>query len=306
MICVQPAYAIFGIGGHYSFDLSVSMPDAEDKLVFDNLSMSGAGFGGTYGNSLANLVFQPQDLPIYFDRTDFKRTPFAIGAKVYIDIIPLIDVIEVGGDIACWEYSGGIRYPAGISVNSDPGAVTSLLTMQENNIVTIDYDTMDLTLEENGLRFPGISETPYIKLNLGLTIRKYIPIKAIDKVLRPYLGAGFDVHFATPVPTATFVKDALGDALNGERSLNEIIDIFNNPANSKDVTQKIINKLFTPHIGMNIVAGLMIKLPVIPIGIYGDGKFMIPFEKLDTNANVEGLGFKINTGLVFHIGKAKD
>jgi len=304
---VGTSYAIFGIGAHYVLDFSVSMPDAEDDaLVFEDLRMNATGFGGAFASDLASQIFEPEDIPIYFDRTGWKRTPFALGGKVYVDIIPFIDVIEIGGGIACWEYTGLIRYPTGIRVTADPAGDTSLLSLQDAGIVEVDYETMDLTLEGNGIRFPGISGTPYVKLDMGLTIRKYIPVPVVDKVLRPYAGAGFDVHFATPVPSSGLISDALGDALEGQKSFQDVANIMGSNENAKKVTQEILNRLFTPHYGMNFVAGLMVKPPVIPIGIYVDGKLVIPFGPLDKDADVKGLGFKLNMGLVLHFGKSKD
>jgi hypothetical protein len=303
------AYAIFGIGAHYSLDFSVKMPDAMDEaLVFDQLSLSGDGFTGTGGSTptdWVSQVFGPNDIPVMFDRYDFGRTPFSLGAKVYVDIIPFIDVIELGGGFAAWEYQGFIRYPSQIDVPDVP-TDPSLLTMIQNQDVSVTYDTMDLTLEGNDITFPGITGTPFIKLDMGLTIRKYIPIPAIEHFLSTYGGAGFDVHFSTPVPSAGLLEDAIGDVLNDTMTVLELQSTLGDPSNQQKVTEEIISRLMTPHFGMNIVVGFMVKPPVIPLGLYVDGKFMIPFGPFDEDAEVTGLGFKLNTGLVLHFGKRKD
>jgi hypothetical protein len=41
----------------------------------------------------------------------------------------------------------------------------------------------------------------------------------------------------------------------------------------------------------------MIKIPVIPLGFYIDGKYAIPFGDLDKNAKLKGYGFQVNGGI---------
>ncbi len=46
-------------------------------------------------------------------------------------------------------------------------------------------------------------------------------------------------------------------------------------------------------------------VPVVPIGVYVDGKYAIPFEKLDEDANVTGTEFKLYMGPCLHFGKKR-
>jgi hypothetical protein len=55
--------------------------------------------------------------------------------------------------------------------------------------------------------------------------------------------------------------------------------------------------MMTPHWGCHIDLGVMLKLPVIPLGFYVDGKFMIPFGKMDKNVDIGGLGLLVNSGV---------
>ena len=55
------------------------------------------------------------------------------------------------------------------------------------------------------------------------------------------------------------------------------------------ILNQIINNLFTPHYGMHLVAGASLKFPIIPLGFYIDGKYMIPFDKLDKNVDIGGI-----------------
>ena len=55
--------------------------------------------------------------------------------------------------------------------------------------------------------------------------------------------------------------------------------------------------MFTPHYGCQVLAGVMVKIPVIPIGVYAEGKYMIPFGPYDKDANITGFGFLVNVGI---------
>jgi hypothetical protein len=304
---VSSTYAIFGLGLHYSLDFSVKMDAKSEQLRFDDLNLTTAGFSGTLPAGWTPLqMISPENIPIFFDRGKMERTPFGLGAKVYVDIIPFIDCIEIGGNFAAFQYDGRIIYPKSVNV-LNPATTLSpndLLAGKSPDLVEIDYDTLSTNIEDidGAPTIPGIKRTPYAKLDLGLTLRKYIPVPVIDHILRPYGGLGFDILFATPVPSAGLVSDALGDDLTGNKSIAEIMSVMQDEA-SKKVIEEILARLMTPHFGMNFVAGFMVKPPLVPIGLYIDAKYAIPFGKLDNDADVTGMGFKLNMGLCLHFGK---
>ena len=122
---------------------------------------------------------------------------------------------------------------------------------------------------------------------------------------RPYGGLGFNVMMATPVPSAGLVNDAIGEDLSGDLTIDSVQADLSDPATSQKIVDELMARLMTPHFGMDIVVGFMLKPPVVPIGLYVDGKFAIPFGKLDDDANVTGLGLKLNAGLCLHFGKKK-
>ncbi|MBD3392425.1 MAG: hypothetical protein GF418_10135, partial [Chitinivibrionales bacterium] len=287
-VWVGISYATFGLGVHYSLDFSVKMDAKEEQLTFDDLNLQTVGFVGAPAG-WAGETFGPEDIPIYFDRGEMARTPFALGGKVYVDIIPIIDCIEIGGGFAAFEYDGKIRYPTSITVGAAaPATPDSLMNMIDQDLVTVEYDTLSTNIEDNASGVPGITKTPYAKLDMGLTIRKYIPLPVIDKVLKPYGGLGFDVMFTTPVISAGLVDDAVGADLTGDMSVAQVVAVMQDPATSQKIIDEIMARLFTPHFGMNIVLGFLLKPPVVPLGIYVDGKLAIPFGKLDEDAGVTG------------------
>jgi hypothetical protein len=300
-----PSYAIFGLGIHYGMDFSLSMSDKlNEQLAFDNLTLNtNTGFGTPPAGFPA--LFQPAAIPIFIDRADFTRSPFNLGAKVYVDIIPFIDAVELSGNFGVWEYNGSIRYPTGVTINSTPpSTVTSLVDMENSGIVTVAYDTMDLTLKGNGMKIPGLSLTPYMKLQMELNVRKYLKLPVVGKIIKPYAGGGFGVHFATPAISAGLVNDAIGDAFTSGSAIDltgGLVPILSNADNQKKIVETLISKLMTPHYGIDILAGIMIKPPIIPIGIYADGKYIIPFGPYDKDAKINGMGFLVNVGLALAI-----
>ena len=66
---------------------------------------------------------------------------------------------------------------------------------------------------------------------------------------------------------------------------------------AKKIIKEITSNLMTPHWGCHLDLGVMVKLPVIPVGIYVDGKLMIPFDNMDKNVDLGGAGFLLNTGI---------
>jgi|GEM_PF-656295 len=310
LICtgyVGSAFATFGLGAHYSLDFSVKMDALKEQLTFDELHMQTAGFTGMPPAWQGELI-KPENIPIFFDRGEMTRTPFGLGGKIYVDIIPFIDCIEIGGGFAAFQYDDKIIFPTSITVGN-VGAMPpdSLIALEAQNLVTIVYDTLSTNVEdiEGAPAIPGISKTPYAKIDMGLALRKYIPIPGVDLFFRPYGGLGFNVTMATPVPSAGLINDAIGADLSGNLTIDEVQAVLSNDETGKKIINEILGRLMTPHFGMDIILGFMLKPPVVPIGLYVDGKFGIPFGKLDDDANVTGMGLKLNAGLCLHFGGKK-
>lgn len=280
-------YAIAGIGIQWGNDFSMMMDDAVDlPLVFSQLKI-GTGITNYTG------IISGGSLPIYVNRTGWERKPFNIGAKFYIDIIPFIDAVELSSNYGAWEYKGSISYPTSMTYT---GTGTSTPTAKD---FTTNYATMPITLDKFDMGYLGIKNTPYMKLNFDLTVRKYIvrfpkPLKTLNI----YGGGGVSLIFATPVLSPKLVEDALGSQLNSTKSLAELQSgLFGNDKVMKAVLDEITSQLMTPHFGAHIDLGVMIKIPVMPFGIYVDGKFMIPFSDLDETTDVGGMGILINSGI---------
>jgi hypothetical protein len=290
-------FAVAGIGIHYGFDMTLKMDNkVMEQTTFDNLKMNLLGITGALPSVYdPNTKISGAQLPIFINRTDWKNTGINFGGKLYIDVIPFIDAFEVSTNFGVWQYDGAIIYPKSIDFNT---AQTPGDPLQ--GWAHVDYDTMRInfkTLDASN-SFWGVDKTPYAKLHVDATIRKYVlQIPPLVKMLKIYGGAGVSVDFATPMLSAHLIEDALGSTFNTEVNYVELNTKLSDPAVMKKVLDEIINKMMTPHFGCNIDVGAMIKIPVIPVGVYVDGKYIILFDKLDKYVDVGGNGLLINFGV---------
>jgi hypothetical protein len=296
--CFSNTYSIVGFGIHWGNDLTLSMKDKRgEQLSFEKLQINASSISGT---APSNLTITGKNLPVYIDRSDWTRTNFNIGGKIYIDAIPVIDAIEASANYGIWEYKGQVRYPTSLEFKSNIPANPQ----SPDDIFNAVYDSLPVTLEEFGLKVPGIKYTPYMKLNIDLTIRKYL-LRFPPKLnwFRLHAGGGASLHFATPMLSKSLIENALGDKLNSAKNVAALAtDLFgtNSSASreiSKAIIEEIMGNMMTPHWGCHIDLGVLLKIPVIPLGVYVDGKFMIPFGKMDESVDIGGLGLLVNSGI---------
>jgi hypothetical protein len=290
---VSTSHAIMGVGVHYGFDFSMNMKDnPQDGLKiptkgFDMESIplfqlpSGMSPGEGTLNPLGSADF------MYVSRAEFRNSYINLGGKIFVDVIPFINTLELSGNFGIWQYDGAVHY-------LDVDSLGKMPVADWNDPGKYPYKTQKLTLEELDMSYLGLSGTPYAKLQLDASIRKDVFKLPLD-ILKINAGAGFTVNFTTPILGSHLVENVQVEKnYNPEEMVNELT------SGDSDIGQKIVEKilkeLFTPRYGMHIVAGAHIKIPAVPIGLYADGKFMIPFTKFDENGNVTGLGFLLNVG----------
>lgn len=288
--------AKLGVGLHWGNDLSLQMDDAlREQAVFEGISLSLEAITGTNPGGF-DASISGDDLPIYISRTDWKRQPFNVGAKVFIDIIPMIDALEVSGNFGVWEYQGSIMYPTGIAFSG----VSPSQASSPDELFDVTYDTLALTLEQFGLDYVGMSGTPYAKLNLDLSVRKYlVQFPRPLKTLRLYAGGGASVHYATPMLSAGLIEKALGEKLETAFASVQGLgpDLLGDIDVMEAVVKEIIAGLVVPRFGMHLMAGAMVKIPVLPLFAYLDTKLMIPFGQMDPDVgDLRGVGLLVNAG----------
>jgi hypothetical protein len=285
------SHATIGFGVHWGNDFSLKMDDVSRKqLSFGDLSIDPASVYGIKPDSLG--LISGSILPIYIDQSSWRKKPFNIGAKIFIDIIPVLDAIEISTNFGVWEYKSSLIYPVSMSYRQNSNNYN-----HPDSLFDVEYDTLPLSLEKFDMEFLGLKNTPFMKLHFDLTIRKNI-FEAPAKILRIYAGAGPSLHFATPVLNKELIEEALGEAIKGEKPLSVLSEnVFENDQLTKKIMKKITRSLMIPHWGCHIIAGTMLKLPVVPIGFYFDGKLMIPFDNVDKHNDLGGLGLLLNTGI---------
>jgi hypothetical protein len=282
LACAVSAYSIAGIGVHYGFDYSLSMKNTDpfgERVTFSNLSLTTTvpGIPALTGSSL----------PIFISRKDFTSTGLNLGGKLYIDIIPFIDALEISCNYGVWKYQGAINYPTG-------------LVSAANLNLTNPADPANFTYEALPLQVDG--KTPYSKLQFDLTARKYlVQIPPIIKIVKIYGGAGMTFNFATPMLSNKLIQDVMANAAQGSKDITSLATSLFTDAIAAQIVDKLKSGLSEKSVGMHLVAGVMIKLPMVPVGIYTDAKFMIPFGKLDSEVDLGGTGFLINLGLLLGI-----
>ena len=297
-IKTSPVFALIGIGAHYGIDLTLKMDNKREQTDFSNLKFKLQDAISLPNGYDTSSILTGKDIPVYVNRKDWKNTGINFGGKIYVDVIPFIDALEISTNFGVWQYNGSIIYPKSISINPNPAPNASKFT----DLASIDYDTLSLTLKQlyPDRFFWGVTETPYAKLHFDLTIRKYLlQVPPIVKILKVYGGAGMTVDFATPMLSSKLVEDAISSTLNGTYTISEMNGVFNQNEIMKKVIDRIIDNMMTPHYGCHLALGTMIKLPMVPAGLYVDAKYIIQFDKLDKYVDIGGSGFLINLGVAF-------
>jgi hypothetical protein len=282
MFAVSNSYAIFGAGLHWGFDMSMGMENVSKEPI--NLG------GGTL--TLGELSIDANDL-FHVSRMNWKSSPINFGGKVYIDIIPFIETIELSCNFGMWQYDGTLYVLDPLETASASAAAGRL---------ELEYRPMDLTLKNiDGLSYIGLTGTPYAKLHFDATARKTILNLWLVKFSA---GAGVSAHFATPLLSNSIIESAL--AIGSNINEDMLADLAADPtgASAKKIVQTIIDEaLGKPALGMHFLLGVKGKLPVIPVGVYLDAKYMIPFSKFDKDAGdgINGFGLLVNAGISLSI-----
>lgn len=323
-ICVLPSNALVGVGFQWGFDFTLKMDNVyDDHLAFTQDVLNPNQFisvtsipdlatylpSGITPDSLNTLITEKADTfakraPFTLSRFDWGRSKINFGGKIFFDV-PIIDAIEVAFNLGAWEYDAMLKYPNG---QIQPDITTQDI---DDFVMNADYekilqmDSTHLTLDEFGMSYLkvfGLSKTPYFKFHLDLTIRKNIVAQPSgSKLFKLYLGGGPSFHLGSPILTSDFVEEVLASTI--ESSANDLGNLSNSLGETvlKNILEDLIDKSKTPTFGMHIVAGTMVKPPVIPLALFADAKLMIPFGDMDEKVDLGGVGFLINLGIALSI-----
>jgi hypothetical protein len=150
-----------------------------------------------------------------------------------------------------------------------------------------------------------VTETPYTKLALDVSIRKYVfQLPRYKQLFKLYAGGGFDLTLSTPVISANMLKEALGEFLT--KQTYYISDPTDMKAISSDGAIKSLMNNVTQGLtqktgGLHLLAGMCFQIPVVPLALYVDAKCMLPFQQLDQFVSLGGFGFVVSAGIAFSV-----
>jgi len=283
---IVSSFAFAGVGFHWGTDLSLTMDDTEglgERITLEDVTLDLSPLANG-----AELKIDGVNSPVFVSRTDWQRKMFNIGGKAYIDFIPVIDGVELSCNFGLWEYKGVLSYPTGLNPNKTIDEIRTNPTAPDN----YTFGEKPLTLEEFGMDYWGLKNTPYAKFHIDATVRKYVlKIPPVINIVKIYTGAGLSTHFATPMLDNEFVakvlKTELGvnfdpQSLAGEELGRAILD-------------ELIAGLSEPTIGAHVAAGAAVSIPILPVGIYADAKYMLPFTEM--GSSLTGMGLLVNVGI---------
>jgi hypothetical protein len=253
-----------------------------------------------------NIETFQQRAPFTLSRSDWYRSKINFGGKIFFDDIPIIDAVEVSFNLGAWEYDAVLKYPNGMMQDSITKEDIDEFVTTANYEKILHMDSKHLTLDEfEGIRFPkmfGLTKTPYFKFHLDLTIRKNIIAKpSSTKIFKLYLGGGPSFHLGTPILTSDFVEEVIANTVSVTQNNLESLGEKMTDAILENILEELVNKSKNPTFGMNIIAGIMVKPPVIPLGFFVDSKLMIPFGDMDDKVDLGGVGFVINLGIALSL-----
>lgn len=179
------------------------------------------------------------------ERTAFKN-PLAFGAQLYLDIPVLPIGFELGFESAWATYSW---------------TADSKLTGPNGDI---------------DLEIPGYSATgtvyeedfDFAKIGVDLTGKWYIfSLPPVVKTFKFYVGGGAGFYFITPIVTDKMIIAELEKQYEGEIPTTEPVQL-----DVKEYIEKVT------VFGTHLVAGMQLKIPVMPVSFNVDYKYVMTPE----------------------------
>jgi hypothetical protein len=270
-----------------------SVDSIVNSLIHSFADSIGSGFSFNYNDSTFAASDNIKVMRASFlkaSRSGFERSALNFGGKLFVNVIPVIETIELSFNLGVWQYAGAIEY-----LDVDAAAKYVRDSLKLPTPAEYKYIYMPLTLKEYDVSFLGLEKTPYAKLQLDATLRRTV---LGSRYARVSAGAGMSVHFSTPILSTGLIEDV--KKKQGITSYEELVEHFIDEDKRDELGQAIvdhiIDEMFTPRYGAHLVAGAHLKFSAI--GVYVDGKFMIPIGDLDDSVkNLNASGFLVNAGL---------
>lgn len=267
-LLASQSFAIVGIGGHYAPGFGTKLNGMDRPAeIGQNVDLQHGGFDGTMQG---------------------------FGFKVWVDILPIIDVEA--------------------TVNFQFGSYDASLFVK--NPVDSTSQEIPLEIELGGTPF-GKANPKFVAITGDLSIT--YPITSLP-IIRPYIGGGVSYHMNSFVLNQQFTSSIVGNVIG---DLGELAEMYKDVASESDpavmqqkmeaanakaktmgetvqhnIQDKALDEGLKTSIGGHVLVGLRAKLPIIPIAAYGNFKYYFggdyPSEVDPGNMVVEvGIGLAI-------------
>lgn len=262
-LLASQSFAIIGIGGHYAPGFGSKMEASAPAVVSPEGSLS----------------------TVQFNHDAFSGTMQGFGFKLWVDILPIIDV----------EATFNIQFASYDATLYVEGA-----------------EPVPLEIELGGTPF-GKANPKFVAMNGDLSIT--YPITFLP-IIRPYIGGGVTYFLNSFVLNDNFMRNLMSDPTIAALLTGNVDEIMNNAeaiaggktpeqiaqekaqALQQSVQDAALDEGLNTSIGGHILVGLRAKLPIIPIAAYGNFKYYFggkyPDEVKSGNMAVElGVGLAI-------------
>lgn len=253
-VAAQPSHALFGFGGSFGRNFT-SVSSASDVVGGPDLPAYLQDYQGGVGT-----------LSIERDGVSGLTQ---IGLKTWLDL-PLLPIeFEAAANVAWGSYKSMVVY-------SDP-----------NNPAN------DLVIEtglESPIPVPGIKsgETPYVSSILDASIRypfvKLPPLSPL-KPFKIYVGGGVSWFYASKVVSKDDVTDIFD--FSGDATVDQA-------KAEAELSKKLKDDFYESSFGGHLLLGTQLKIPVLPIAIFADGKW---YFNAATSSAASNYPFAVSAGL---------
>jgi hypothetical protein len=238
IFCAALARAsVFGIGGHYLANLGSSLAGGEG-YVMNETELWGMG-----------------SIQIKHGGAEFLS---GFGFKAWTEAVPFVD-LELTANAQMRSYNAWL-----FATDNTPGSI--YLGVPQDSVEMIA--NFGIPLISNDTTKPIFS---LLSLELSATYPFELPPPL--SILRPYLGAGLDLVWSTPMLNAEFGK------MFWKRA---DLDIYKLESTKRDSLKTALSEELSRYldeeglefgVGAHLLAGLRIKIPVVPIALYVNGKY---------------------------------
>lgn len=237
--------------------------------------------GGLNTNSIDSKTetITAGELPAFFKTTavptpsiTYSRAEMSsmtqLGVKAWLEL-PLLPVeFEAASNLAWGSYKSSMTYSDGTNTTVIPVDIPSPLAGMG---------------EDKG-------STPYVNLLTDLTIRyPFLQLPPVLHTLKLYVGAGVTHVLATRVIDKKDIKSTF-------ESADSAGFFVNNQPNTAGATKMVEDNILQSTFGGHISVGAQVKIPVLPIALFVDGKWYMNAAVSDA---ANKYPFTVNAGIGF-------